>query len=225
MALHLKNTAYNHFSRLTWKITALDSENQCYDVIVIQDLDYANIPVTNSYGDVIVPTVDISRKVKSITLVFSNYHKNSVFWGTSQTGEHFRLALEGRFNRHYDKQLLHSSSGGVISAPMTVNGKNFLFGEQIFNAFSELPTNAAPGAIATVGTQPVSFSCGKWWFSNLVGNTTFLSTGIFSLLGNGGQLNVGQRAYLNDGTTKKPLWWNGSAWIDATGTVIINRNS
>jgi hypothetical protein len=34
--------------------------------------------------------------------------------------------------------------------------------------------------------------------------------------------SVGTMAF--DSTTKKPIWWNGSAWVDATGTNVYHKN-
>lgn len=54
-----------------------------------------------------------------------------------------------------------------------------------------------------------------WMIQGLVGTTQSLGSLPSSL----GVIATGQQAF--NTTLGKPVWWNGSAWVDAAGTAIV----
>ena len=107
-----------------------------------------------------------------------------------------------------------------MGKPLTKLGKLFISGTETYSTMSKLPNDAANGALATVGSgsvlanYPVVKTQQGWFIQNLVGSTSTLN-GLPASVGN---LTAGQPAF--NTTVGKPVWWNGSHWIDATGATV-----
>lgn len=225
MAVHLKGTLFNHFSNLRLEIKHyMNSNTNDQYVSVLFNGPYCDFTQQNNLYDIILPFFFTNSGQKhypvSLTFAFSGFVHNSNIWGKESEKESFKFAIEGRYNRHYNHQVF-TSSGGAIGRPLTKFGKLFISGTETYSCISALPSDAANGALATIGSgnvltnYPVIKTLQGWMIQGLVGTTQSLGS-LPSLIG---AITTGQHAFNTD--LGKPVWWNGSAWVDAAGTAIV----
>jgi hypothetical protein len=90
----------------------------------------------------------------------------------------------------------------------TRKGKTYI-DPKAYTALSELPVNnIAVGATAEVNGFPVIYSGGSWGY---VGKDSASSSRPSSPY-------TGMCFF--DTTLGKPIWWKGTAWVDATGATV-----
>ena len=215
LAFHLKGASFNHFSNL--KIEMVNSANT---LMTLFDGNYANIQMDDNRSDIILPIIFKDgqyRIAKSLVVTFTGFVYRGDVWGTAGANEDFKFSIEGRYNRHFRHQVF-TSGGGAMGNPLTKFGKLYISGTETYPNMSSLPSDAASGALATVGSgtvltnYPVMKTHQGWMIQGLVGTSQAL-LGLSSSLG---ALTVSQQAF--DTTLGKPVWWNGTGWVDATGT-------
>lgn len=213
--VHLRNKVYNYFNGLT--ITAnIVSEGTTVQEVLFNG-SYHDIPTADEQSEVLIPlrqrkslgSGDTAKPFRFASLVFSftDYVNKNNIWGNEQFG----LFLEGRLNRAVS-QPVFTSSGGSLGGNITKKGMPYIFGTAPYSSLSSLP-QAADGAIAVVGERPVIKTPTGWMFQQLAATTSELQ----SLYG----CTTGQQAY--DTTLKKPVWWNGNDWVDASGNSLQNQ--
>ena len=217
LAFHLKGSIYSHFTNLRVEMTRSDNT-----VGTLYDGSYTGIQRDDGRSDIILPIIfkeGQKRTPKSLVFTFTGFVYEVGIWGSSEANEDFKFSVEGRFNRHL-RQNIFTSSGGAMGKPLTKLGKLFISGTETYSTLSKLPNDAANGALATVGSSsvlanyPVVKTQQGWFIQNLVGSTSTLN----DLPSSVGSLTAGQQAF--NTTVGKPVWWNGSHWIDATGATV-----
>lgn len=215
LAMHLKGSEYSHFSNLKVELT-----NSANALITLYDGSYASIQMDDNRSDIILPFIfknGQNRIPKSLVLTFTGFVYKGSIWAAYGNNEDFKFSIEGRYNRHFNHQMF-TSGGGAIGKPLTKFGKLFLSGTETYANISALPSDAASGALATIGSgnvltnYPVMKTQQGWMIQGLVGT----SQSLLDLTSSLGTLAIGQQAF--DTTLGMPLWWNGSGWVDATGT-------
>lgn len=226
LAIHLKGAAYNHFDTLRVEMKYGTQESGTSGYLEYNSVlyygSYADVAQQDGLRDVILPfffkNSDPHHYPVSLKLIFSGFVKNSMNWWAVQGIETFKFSIEGRYHRHYNHHVF-TSSGGSLGKPLTKMGKLFISGTETYSNLFELPSDAANGAIATVGTgnvltnYPVVKTHQGWMIQGLVGDSQFL----MSIMNQIGTLSIGQQAF--DTTLGKPMWWDGNHWVDAIGNV------
>lgn len=108
----------------------------------------------------------------------------------------------------YTSRWFLTSAGGEMYGKYTRNGKTYI-DPKAYTALSELPVNnIAVGATAEVNGFPVIYSGGSWGY---VGKDSASSSRPSSPY-------TGMCFF--DTTLGKPIWWKGTAWVDATGATV-----
>ncbi len=217
LAMHLKGSIYNHFNNLQ---VIMNTNNSTTPEVTLYDGSYADILMDDLRSDIILPFIfkqDHIRSPQALTITFKDFVYKSEIWSLPNEYEDFKFSIEGRYGRHF-RHHMFSSGGGAIGRPLTKYGKLFISGTETYANISALPNDAASGALATIGdgnvltNYPVMKTNQGWMIQGLVGT----SQSLLALTSSLGTLAIGQQAY--DTTLGLPLWWNGSGWIDATGT-------
>lgn len=212
--VHLRNSVYNYFNNLTITINASDSRSE-----IMFNGSYHDITSADEQSEIIIPLrprkstgqedSPIQFLLTSIVFNFSEFVTRSNIWGDEQFG----LFIEGRLNRPVSYPVF-TSSGGSIGGSIDKRGKPYIFGTALYNQLSDLPQGSAvaDGAIAVVSGNPVIKTPQGWKFQQLTGSTASLSEL------NANYLSAGQSAF--NTTLGRPVWWNGSSWVDANGSQI-----
>lgn len=213
LAIHLKSSHYTYFNNLRVTVTNIDNTS-----MVLFDDSY--VDAHTNFDDIILPLLwNTNESVKPSVLVFefTDLAKVSPIWeryGVGAYSDTFKFSVEGRFNIHSHNNIW-SASGGDMGKDILRLGQPYLLGSKKYPTFSDLPSNASPGAIGLLAnTYPVVKTPNGWMIQNLVGRTSDL----ISLQSAVGGFSVGQSAF--NITVGKPVWWNGTAWVDATGSAI-----
>ena len=212
LVVHLKGSRYTYFRRL--KVTA--TKRSTGESLSLFDDSYAAL--NGGYNDVVLPLMlSTPFNVSKITFLFEDLAKVEVVWqdsGAVPNTVRFKFSVEGRFNIH-PRNNIWSASGGAMGNHILRLNKPYLLGTKNYPKISDLPSDASHGAMGLVnGTYPVVKTPQGWMIQNLVGTTAILS----SLDSGIGALSNGQSAF--NTTLGKPVWWNGTNWVDATGSVI-----
>ena len=226
LAIHLKGAAYNHFDTLQVELRHStrepDTSGYLEYISILYYGSYADVAQQDGLRDIILPfyfkNSDHYHYPVSMKLTFSGFVKNSMNWWATHGIETFKFSIEGRYHRHYNHHVF-TSSGGSLGKPLTKLGKLFISGTETYGNLFELPSDAANGAMATVGigsvltNYPVVKTNQGWMIQGLVGDSQFL----MSIMNQIGTLSIGQQAF--DTTLGKPMWWDGNHWVDAAGNV------
>lgn len=215
LAMHLKGSKYNYFTTMKVKLTCSNDSP-----MTLFEGSYADIERDDNRSDIILPFIfkdNQNPEPKVLEIKFTGFNYRSGIWKPGGDHEDFKFSIEGRFCRHLWHNVF-SAGGGAMGRPLTKFGKLFISGTETYANISALPNDAASGALATIGdgnvltNYPVMKTNQGWMIQGLVGT----SQSLLALTSSLGTLAIGQQAY--DTTLGLPLWWNGSGWIDATGT-------
>lgn len=215
LAIHLKGTAFNYFEEMQLSVNGE----------VYFNGSYIDIPLYNGLNDIIIPFMrrnnydtNSSTYMKDnfflgeIILEFNRLRINSNIWGN----ERFKVAIEGRLNRHF-KNNVWSAAGGDLGNHIMLRGKPYIIGNGNYTSLSALPSDASIGAIAVVnGMYPVIKTTQGWMIQNLSGTSSSLQALNLSI----GPMTLGQMAIATN--LNKIVWWdnNNNYWRDAMGNPV-----
>lgn len=102
-----------------------------------------------------------------------------------------------------------SSAGGEFYGTFYKNGKTYM-NNKVYDGLNSLPSTAANGAIMDVSGQMAMRDSGGWgYLSKDLSGTTSARPSV---------KHAGMCYF--DSTMNKPIWWNGSKWVDATGATV-----
>ena len=214
LAIHLKGDTFYYFENL--KVTVND--------VVYFDGPYANIPLVQGLNDIIIPFMKRYNYDQSsatyaidnfllgkIKLEFEKLRAGYYIWSS----EKFKVAIEGRLNRHF-KNNVWSAAGGDLGNHIMLKGKPYIVGTGDYTSLSSLPTDASIGAIAVVNdSYPVVKTSQGWIIQNLSGTLS----GLQALNSSIGPMTAGQMALATN--LNKIVFWDGNShWYDAMGNQI-----